>query len=350
LPSEPSDARSAIQASVSYFSTGTTGVPKQIAFTEEDWQQSVEHRASFLEAMGVRAGQRVGVLVSFGPWFSGDHITDALLTLGASVLPAGISVAHMPAVARLFEQVGVTAVVTTPSVALSLASLRRRLDLKQLILVGEHLSPQVRNMLHTVLGVEPLSLFASSEAIIGFEAPGRQSVFRWDPERTFLEVRDCAGRLAPAGVGELVVTARVGAAMPLLRYPLGDLVELDSTASTGYHGFRFLGRVGQGIGLATGVRLGGQEINSWLDSLGAPISLAELKVEHMTDGRDRVSILLAAPGSPIDETHAAATFRSISPEIADAVDCGYVDVNVRCALGSVASKRRLKVAELPWRL
>lgn len=93
-------------AAITYFSSGTTGTPKPISYGEQDWQDTVGHRADLLRGVGVRGGDTVAVVLPFGPWFSGDNITDALVALGARVLPAGMYAPHLPAIARLVGWTG----------------------------------------------------------------------------------------------------------------------------------------------------------------------------------------------------------------------------------------------------
>lgn len=94
-------------ASLVYFSSGSTGRPKRIAFSEEDWKWSVAHRAECLSALGVGSQHTAAVMMPFGPWFSGDHVSEALLSLGATVLPVGMYGPHMPGVLRLMAELQV---------------------------------------------------------------------------------------------------------------------------------------------------------------------------------------------------------------------------------------------------
>ncbi len=71
---------------LAFFSSSSTGTPKRIPFSADDWEQSVRHRADCLAALGLGERHLAAVLLPFGPWFSGDNISDALLRLGARML------------------------------------------------------------------------------------------------------------------------------------------------------------------------------------------------------------------------------------------------------------------------
>ncbi len=62
-----------------------------------------------------------------------------------------------------------------------------------------------------------------------------------------------------------VVTRRYGEALPLLRYPLGDRVELIAGDNDGPR-FRYLGRSGHGFGLIGGVKVSRSQLESFLDT------------------------------------------------------------------------------------
>jgi phenylacetate-coenzyme A ligase PaaK-like adenylate-forming protein len=334
---------------LSYFTSGTTGAPKRVDYTDEDWRETVAHRARCLAASGVAEGDNVGVLLPFGPWFSGDNVTEALLALGAAVLPGGVYLPHLPAVAATWAAHGMRLVVTTPSIALHLAGLGAS-AVDRLVLVGEHVSPVLRRRLSEGFPDATVrSIFATSEVILGHEDPGEAGRFIVDPEWVHVEVLDDSGAIRPSGTGELVVTRRYGMATPLVRYRLGDRVELcrepgDPPA------FRYLGRVGHGVSLAAGVKVTRAQLEAWLDDLPAPVAGAHIVVEHGDDGRDHVRIALEADDRRLGPDLVAAAFRALSFEVLDVAACGFLEVTVRVDPPRRLGKRALTVEERPWAL
>jgi len=336
--------RSAIR---SYFTSGSTGSVKRIDYSNADWRDVVAHRADCLAALGVVAEDIVAVLLPFGPWFSGDNVTDALLLLGATVVPGGVYAPHLPAVAQTLVNLGATAVVTTPSIALQFARLDPRARLRRLVLVGERVSPPIRRAIFDAYQVPPRSIFAASEAIIGYEDVSAPGAFVVDPNRIFVEVLRRDGTVAPVGTGELVVSRRYGEATPLVRYRLGDWVEV----SRGVRPLlRFLGRIGRGVSLATGVKLSRAQLDQWLDDLALPIGDILIAVDHGLDGRDRVTIVLETDSTFTSCAQIAAGFSQLNPEVRDAFACGYVEMEVMLTPFKRLAKRRLRLLERPWHL
>lgn len=335
---------SSFPSTLGYFSSSTTGEPKYVEYTHEDWRQTVAHRVSCLAALGISAQDTVGVLVSFGPWFSGQNITDALLEIGARVIPCGIYLPHLPGIARLLKKYNSTAIIATPSVALALASVIPRMELKHLILVGEAASTTVRQRLQDHFSTSPRSVFACSEAILGYEDVIEQGLYHWDSNRLHLEVLDEKGRISETGRGELLVTRRYGTCTPLLRYRLGDYVELQPQGS-----FRFLGRMGHGFSLASGVTLARAVLEQYLGKLDYPVHLAEFHLLHGDDGRDQLKIRLGSSSrETLDTEQAAKTFLSLTPDIHDVAACGYLEVEVSSFDAEFSNKRRIRINETPW--
>jgi len=332
--------------SLGYFTSSSTGAPKRVCYSNRDWEDSVRHRSSCLAALGLKPHHLAAVLLPFGPWFSGDNISQALLGLGARVLPAGLYGPHRPAVGKLLKRLGANAVITTPSVAFALTGETDPIQLDVLVLVGETLPPALRPRLKEHFGAEPRCLFAASEAIIGPEETDEPGTYTWDPDRLCLEVMHADGTIGTLGEGELLVTCRYGEAMPLLRYPLGDRVEI---LGGGNPRFLHLGRIGHGFSLATGVKMGRAQLDRFLDGLDASIHEARFDITHGA-ARDQVAIALGGSAPLPDRDQVRARFVASSLEVSDAFACGYLNVEVSTFVVPLAAKRRLRISETPWRL
>lgn len=333
-----------------YFSSGSGGDPKQVFFDESDWRASVAHRADCLRALGLGAGEVAAVALPFGPWFSGDHLTDALLAIGARVLPTGIHGAHLPGIARLLERIGATALVATPTTALALSAAGAPQKLRHLITVGEALPENLSARLEDAYGIRPRALFAASEAILGFADLDFPDFFHWDPDRLHLEVLRDDGGICNRGVGELLVTRRYGTATPILRYRLGDRVELNPAAS-GRPLFRHLGRTGHAFSLATGVAVSRAQLDAFLDQLGCWVGRVDCHVYHGDDGRDTLAMRLEGGSSLPAAEEIKRCFETLTPEVTDLIACGYLTVMVKRERAKLPEgKRRFYIDEGPWRL
>lgn len=314
-----------------------------MGFSPTDWEHTVAHRAECLAALGLGRRHVAAVLLPFGPWFSGDNLTDALLQLGAMVLPVGLYGPHLEGAPRLMAELGVNAVITTPSTAWRLTGQTRLTRLEKFITVGEHLSAVLADRLTAHFGVEPRSIFAASEVVLGYQLGDQQNLFRWDPQRLHLEVLRDDGTISDSGIGELLATRRYGEASPLLRYPLGDRVELNSPDNATPN-FRHLGRIGHAFGLIGGVKIGRAQLERFLDGLPYPVNEAYFHVDHGVES-DLLRIELSAPDSQFDSAEIARHFIGSSLDVADVHAGGLLRVEVcRCHVAA-AAKRRLRFRE-----
>ncbi|HEB79273.1 MAG TPA: hypothetical protein ENI79_02200 [Rhodospirillales bacterium] len=347
-PSSPGDH--CASGSVTYFTSGTLASPKRVTYTADDWRETVQHRAECLSALGIVTGERVAVLASFGPWFSGDNLVEALREIGANVLPAGVYAPHLPAVARLLDRLHIRTLVTTPSVALALS---RHIDepaFGRIVTIGERAPRAVRDLIESRLGARPRGLFAASEVIVGFEVAGKEDLYRWDPGRLHLEVLDGKGRVMPEGRGELLVTRRHGTATPLLRYRLGDLVDMVNPDGPEGPLLRHMGRISHGFTLASGVKVSRADLDRFLDDLSFHVYQAHFTVEHSEDGFDRLVLALGGDTAEINTRETRNKFIDLNFEIADVISCDLLDVEVRTFEQQVTGKRRIVIEETPWAL
>lgn len=339
------------QGSVVYFSSGSTGIPKRIDFSLNDWEVAISHRAACLNALGVGRGNKAAVLLPHGPWFSGDNITDALLKVGAQVISGGMYLPHLNANIQLLKRLSIDTLITTPSIALAITSSQQRLKLDNLILVGENTDNGLRMKLENFFSALPRSIFAASETILGYEDVVTPKLFHWDPKEFFLEIVDDKGRIRQSGIGQLLVTKRYGTATPLLRYKLGDIVEL-LPGDNGSPMFRFIGRVGHGFGLTTGVKVTRAQLDHFLDKLHLPIARATFVVRHAVDGTDNVTIILFSSGIDANVSIDESLFANISIDVADVAACGYLKTKLEVVpyTGMVIGKRKIEIIETPWLL
>jgi len=337
---------------LTYFSSGSSGNVKQVDYSKEDWSHTVAHRADCLRHLGLTSEDTVGIVLPFGPWFSGDCLSDACLAVGAKVLPGGMSPAHVPGLTSLFDKTGVNTIITTPSLALSLRCHQLSAKgIKRLILVGEHVSKRLKAKLEEYYGITPVSMYAASEAIIGYEDQQKPGWYCCDPERIYLEVLDEYGRIVSNGKGELLVTRRYGMATPLIRYRLEDLVQL-YTDESGNQSCRFIGRVGHAFTLYSGVKIGRMHLDNFLDNLPGVVVKAFFEVKHFDNGRDSLNVTLhCLDPSELTAEKVQEEFINSSLEIMDVFSCGYLSLSVKIKdCNHFYSKRRIEIIEGPWKL
>lgn len=290
------------------FSSGTTGRPTSIAYTESDLcRLAYNERQSFLSA-GMRSDDTVLLTCTMDRCFvAGLAYFLGARRIGASTIRNGHGTmdGHCEIISRMSPSI----IVGVPSFLVKLAhSLREqgvdpeRSSVRRLICIGEpvrnrDLAPlPVCQSLYNLWDASVYSTYASSETITTFCECEAERGGHLHPELAVVEVVDEEGRRLPYGqIGEVVVTPMGVEGMPFIRFCTGDLSFLiDEPCSCNRNTVRLgpiLARKKQMIKLK-GTTLYPQGIALALESIPA---VTEHYVEVISEGElsDRVIVYVA---------------------------------------------------------
>lgn len=169
--------------------------------------------------------------------------------------------------------------------------------LKQVITIAENLKPEVRTAVREVWGVPLVDIYSTREiGYVALQCPDHEH-YHVQSEHVFVEVLDEHGKPCQAGeVGKLLVTSLHNLAMPLIRYDLGDYVELGPACPCG-RGLpvisRIVGRTQNMLVMPSGERrwplLSSVDIEAML-----AIAPAIRQYQFVQKARDRIELRLAA--------------------------------------------------------
>jgi phenylacetate-CoA ligase len=216
--------------------SGTTGrTPLRVLDGARDWNWSAEMWACGFHAAGIRRDDTVYICFGYGTFigFWGAHY--GAEKLGALVVASGGQTSEGRI--RQLLDVGATTVCVTPTYALRLAEVARRMGVdlpaspvRRLILSGEPGGslPSTRRLISEAWGAEVMDTAGMSEigTICLFECdhhPGGMHIL----EDNFIEEVVDPQSGEPVGYGEegeRIVTSFGRGIMPLIRYKTGDLV------------------------------------------------------------------------------------------------------------------------------
>ncbi len=212
-------------------SSGTTGRPTVVAYTQNDVDLWSESMARCLSTAGVTRDDVIQVAYGYGLFTGGLGLHYGGERLGASVIPAsgGFSERQL----LLMEDLGTTVLACTPSYALKLSEiieaegLRETLSLRIGIFGAEPWSEGLRDRLESALGITALDVYGLSEVMgpgVGMECPCKNGL-HVDDEFFISEIIDPdTGKVLPDGEeGELVLTTLGKEAMPVIRYRTHDI-------------------------------------------------------------------------------------------------------------------------------
>ncbi|MDQ4036780.1 MAG: phenylacetate--CoA ligase [Actinomycetota bacterium] len=236
--------------------SGTSGRPTIVAYTENDLDIFREVNARVLAGAGARPGTMVHNGYGYGLFTGGLGLHGGAEALGANVIP--ISGGQTARQVQLIMDLEPEILVCTPSYAATIAdALAARgvapeeNPLRAGIFGAEPWSESMRTQLSARLGLLALDIYGLCEVVgpgVAFETAESDHRLYVNEDHFYVECIDPeTGReVADGEVGELVFTTLTKEALPVLRYRTGDLAALyrepDGTGRTLVRMSRILGR------------------------------------------------------------------------------------------------------------
>lgn len=292
-------------------SSGTTGKPIQIHYTEHDLKRLAYNEEVSFEGCGIGPGDIALLTCTMDRCFvAGLAYFLGMRARGATVIRNGHGVIESHA--ELIKSLRPTVIVGVPTFLkkLGLAMEKRgqspaASSVQKLVCIGEpvrdrnfELSGAGRD-LERIWDARVFSTYASSETVTTFCECDAQRGGHLIPELAVVEIVDEQGKVLPAGeTGEVVITPLQVEGMPLIRYKTGDISFLDETpCSCGRLSPRLgpiLGRKKQ-LMKVKGTSLYPQAVFSALEDLGVPNYYVAVTTEE--DLSDRLAVHVSLHGT-----------------------------------------------------
>jgi phenylacetate-CoA ligase len=224
-----------------HFSTGATGAPTVVGYTQNDVRNWTELVARNLTAVGLTKEDVVQIFFGYGLFTGGFGFHYGAEALGAAVIP--VASGEVSRQLQIMEDFRTTAIIGTPSYALHMGRVMEKighdphsLSLRVGLFGSEPWSERTRQEIEESLLLTAYDTYGLSE--IGGPGVSGECECRCGlhiaEDHFYVEVVDPAtGEPLPEGQeGEMVFTTLTKEAFPLVRYRTGDLAALDSTRCT----------------------------------------------------------------------------------------------------------------------
>lgn len=217
-------------------SSGTTGKPTVVGYTQADLDTWAQLIARSLRAAGVRPGMRLHNAYGYGLFTGGLGLHDGAERLGCAVIPiSGGMTERQVQLIRDFEP---DAISVTPSYMLAIldgfraaGADPRATSLKVGIFGAEPWTEGMRGEIEAAFGIHAVDIYGLSEVM----GPGvamecietKDGLHIWE-DHFYPEIIDpeTGAVLAEGELGELVFTSLTKEAMPVIRYRTRDLTRL----------------------------------------------------------------------------------------------------------------------------
>ncbi|MFD4725380.1 phenylacetate--CoA ligase PaaK [Streptomyces seoulensis] len=217
-------------------SSGTTGLPTVVGYTDNDLSVWADMVARSIRAAGGRPGDIVHVAYGYGLFTGGLGAHYGAERLGCTVVPASGGMTSRQV--RLIQDLGPGVIMVTPSYMLTLLDEFERqgvdprsTSLRVGVFGAEPWTESMRQEIEERFAIDAVDIYGLSEVI----GPGvaqecvetKDGLHVWE-DHFYPEVVDpITGEVLPEGErGELVFTSLTKEAMPIVRYRTRDLTRL----------------------------------------------------------------------------------------------------------------------------
>ena len=217
-------------------SSGTTGNPTVVGYTQEDLDVWTEMMARCMVATGCTNKDVVQVSYGYGLFTGGLGLHYGSEVVGATVVPA--SGGNTKRQLKLIQDFGTTIIACTPSFGLYLSEVAKSMgqdlvdsQLRVGVMGAEPWSEGLRQRIEESLGIKAYDIYGMSELCgpgVSVECEAQNGLHIW-ADHFLVETIDPETEevLEPGSKGELVFTPLTKYALPLLRYRTRDISMID---------------------------------------------------------------------------------------------------------------------------
>jgi phenylacetate-CoA ligase len=286
-----------------HMSSGSTGSPVVMAYTEADIDQWAECMARCYRMAGIDQGEAIQITPSFGLFNGGFGFYHGARKAGLFVVPTGSG--NTPRQVRLMHDFKVKALMGVVSYGIRIMEwLDEHQDelaeLKIGIFGAETFSDKMREKIENGLGIEAFDIYGMTETggvgTTGMDCPFHCGIHVWEDQYLVEFIDPESGEpVADGQPGEVVFTSLTRRAIPVIRFRTGDLTRVLSREQcecgrTGVRIDRITGRVDDML-IVKGVNFFPKQVEQALMEIPGVLSHYQIIVEEIEGVRDvRVNV------------------------------------------------------------
>ena len=215
-------------------SSGTTGDPCIIPYTQQDVDDWAELFRRCYEIAGITNTDRIQITPGYGLWTAGIGFQLGAERLGAMAVPMGPG--NTDKQIKFMQDMKTTVLCATSSYALLLAEeidkrgIKDSVHLRKGVIGSERWGPKMRARIADELGVELYDIYGLTEVYgpgIAINCEHNTGMHYFDDFLYFEIIDPKTGKILPDGeLGELVITTLRKEGAPLIRYRTHDLTRI----------------------------------------------------------------------------------------------------------------------------
>ncbi len=291
-------------------SSGTTGLPVIIPYTQKDVDDWAVMFARCYETAGITNKDRIQITPGYGLWTAGIGFQAGAEKLGAMAVPMGPG--NTEKQLQMMVDMKSTVICATSSYALLLAEeiekrgIKDKIHLKKGVIGSERWGEAMRKRISTELGIELYDIYGLTEIYgpgIAINCKYDTGMHYWD-DYLYIEIIDPVTlKPVPDGeVGEVVITTLVKEGAPLIRYRTHDLSRIipgECPCGSKHPRLDIItGRTDDMVKIK-GVNVFPAQIEEVIADTEGASSEYQIRISHL-DGKDTMRIYIEAVSGMVD--------------------------------------------------
>lgn len=281
-------------------SSGTTGTPVIIPYTQKDLNDWTEMFKRCYETAGIGCKDRVQIAVGYGLWTAGASFQAGAEAAGAMAVPMGPG--NSDKQIRMMMDLQSTVLCATSSYALVLAEkieemgLKNEISLKKCLIGSELWGQKMRDRIEETLGAKLYDIYGLTELYgpgVAISCDAKAGMHYWNDYFYFEIIDPKTGENLPDGeLGELVVTTLKKEGAPLIRYRTRDLTRiLPGKCSCGSSFPRIDTLTGRTDDMfkVKGVNMFPKQVEECLETIEGVSSEYQIMIDHL-NGKDILTL------------------------------------------------------------
>lgn len=292
-------------------SSGTTGTPCIIPYTQKDVDDWAMLFARCYEIAGITKEDRIHITPGYGLWTAGIGFQLGAEKLGAMTIPMGPG--NTDKQLKFMEDMQSTVLCATSSYALLLAEeiakrgIKDKIHLKKGVIGSERWGEKMRKRIADELGVKLYDIYGLTEVYgpgIAINCEYDTGMHYFDDYLYFEIIDPKTGEVVPDGtLGELVITTLKKEGAPLIRYRTHDLTRImtgECPCGRKYPRIdTILGRTDDMIKVK-GVNIFPGQIEEVLKEIDGVSSEYQVMIDHL-EGKDSMTLFFETPVTDLKE-------------------------------------------------
>ncbi|MCR5177010.1 MAG: phenylacetate--CoA ligase [Anaerovibrio sp.] len=288
-------------------SSGTTGTPVIIPYTQKDVDDWATMFARCYEMAGITNKDRLQITPGYGLWTAGIGFQAGCEKLGAMCVPMGPG--NTDKQLQMMQDMGSTVICATSSYALLLAEeiekrgIKDKIKLKKGVIGSERWGQKMRDRISNELGIELYDIYGLTEIYgpgIGINCKYESGMHYWD-DFIYLEIIDPQTlQPVPDGEwGEIVITTLVKEGAPLIRYRTHDMSRIipgECKCGSKFPRIDVIAGRTDDMMKIKGVNVFPKQIEEILGEFPELSSEYQIRISHL-DGKDTMRIYVETNGS-----------------------------------------------------